>query len=697
MAEAVRNRNKWLIQCLVAIIYCLFALSTQQYASLLEDQPIIWPAAGFAIAVLIRLGLYYALGIFAGAVTAGLVLGYATPLAVINAFGETLMPILAVYLLYFLPFSANFYRLNDYLSLVFASAIAAAVGALFIALMDIYSGLAPLDDAYGIVLSWWMSDMLGIVILTPLLLLYSSVALPKVITKQSIETVLLVAFATFNALIVLIGWDFGLVLTFKSSYLLAIPLLWSILRFGQVMTALIVFEYTLIGIWGLLLKQGFFIGADLQANASLFWAYFMVMGLISLTVSYIVNERNMLYQAINQSQAGNYIFNSRNLQFEFINNATLNALGVPFRKALKLGPVDLKPLYDQQQFRMVLSPLLEKQRAAVSFETMIKAGGDQGLYPAEVHIQNIDYINRDCYFASVIDISERLAKEQQLRLGNQVCELTPQAIMITNKENVIIRVNKAFCDITGYQADEVLGRSPDILNVDRYNKLFYEAFWKRLHDEQLWKGEVYSGRKNGETYLQSLTIKLLHDDQGEIEHYIAMFTDITQEREQALHFKQLAEFDHLTNLANRTLLQQSFKSALALAKRHQKRLAVIYIDLNDFKPVNDTYGHTVGDKVLRQVAERMKACIRGSDTVSRIGGDEFSILLSEVDSMTVCDTMVEKLKAVIAKPVKVGDITVHITASMGTANYPEQGDSLEALLNFADLAMYNDKEKMKQV
>lgn len=354
---------------------------------------------------------------------------------------------------------------------------------------------------------------------------------------------------------------------FQSSYLLAIPLLWSILRFSQIITALIVFENTFIGVWGLIEKQGFFVGMDLQANLILFWAYFMVMALISLIASFIVNERNMLYQAI----------------------------------------------------------------------------------------------------------------------------------MITNKDNLIIRVNKAFCDITGYQADEVLGHHPDILNSDSYNELFYAAFWDRLHDDKVWKGEVYSGRKNGGVYLQSLTIKLLHDEQGQIEHYLAMFMDITQQRSQALHFKQLAEFDHLTILANRVLLQQSFQAALALAKRHDKQLAVLYIDLNDFKPINDTYGHAMGDIVLQHVASRMRNCIRDSDTAARIGGDEFSVLLNDLDDLAICQTMVEKLKQVIAEPITEDEITVQVTASIGVANYPEQGDSLEALLNYADLSMYTDKEKMKQV
>jgi len=695
-ATVVNKRYGWAVQCLVAIIYFLLAISALKYAALVDGETIIWPAAGFAIAALVRLGLRYGIGVLMGALAAGIYTGAPYQELIASTLSDTLVPILTVYLLQFLPFSANFYRLNDYLSLVFAGCIGVMVGTLLCTTVYIYAGLASFGEAYATIMNAWMSDVLGIVIVTPLLLLFTPDALFKVVTRQSIEALLLIAFTTVIALMVLMGWNFGFTMVFKSSYLLAIPLVWSILRFGQMMAALIVFEYTLIGIAGLQLNQGFFVDVNSQANLILFWLYFMVMGLISLTLSYIVNERNMLYQAINQSQAGNYIFNGRDLQFEFINNATLNALGVPFNEALKLGPVDLKPGYDQQQFRKILAPLLKKERTAVSFETMIKTAAGDALYPAEIHIQNIEDMNRDCYFASVIDISERLAKEQQLRLGNQVCELTPQAIMVTDKDNLIIRINKAFSDITGYQADEVLGRHPKILNSDRHKESFYEALWTRLHDDKLWKGEVFSRRKNGEVYLQSLTVKLLHDEQGNIEHYIAMFTDITQEREQALHFKQLAEFDNLTNLPNRIVLQQSFESTLALAKRHKRQLALLYVDLNDFKLINDTYGHAMGDRVLRESARRMKACIRDGDIVSRVGGDEFSVLLNEIEGLAICHRIVEKLKKVIAQPITQGEITVQITASIGVANYPQHGDTLEALLDGADRAMYTDKEKMKK-
>jgi diguanylate cyclase (GGDEF)-like protein/PAS domain S-box-containing protein len=691
MAAVLKKSQVLSYQCLVAAMYCLLSYLTLEYAAFGDGYTVVWPAAGFAIGVLIRFGLQFAVGVFIGALAACLMKDYPTWVSIAIALGDTIAPFLAVYLLRVLPFSSNLYRSNDFLSLVFASGLTATLSTL----IGGNSYLSMVGESSGLLVNWWMSDVLGIVLLTPLLLLYTPVALSKVVTRQSLEALVLIVFSIIIAMIVLRGWDFGVIEQLKSSYLLTIPLVWAILRFGQVMTALLVFEYALIGVWGLTEQQGFFVAQDAQVNLVLFWTYFMVMALISLTISYIVNERNTLYQAINRSQVSSYIFSDQNLRFEFVNNATLEDLGVSFGEALKLGPVDLKPFYEPEQFRVLLEPLSNQEKTSLSFETVIRSA--KGPYPAEVYIQNINHLNRTCYFASVIDISERLEHEQRLRLGNQVCELTPQAIMVTDKDNLIIRVNSAFTDITGYEANEVLGHHPEILNSDRHNQLFYEAFWHRLHHEKLWKGEVYSCRKNGEVYLQSLTIKLVHDLHGEIENYIAMFTDITQEREQAMHFKQLAEIDNLTNLPNRILLQQSFQSAIALAKRNKGELAVLYIDLNDFKPINDTYGHAMGDIVLKKISERMKACVRDSDTVSRIGGDEFSVLLSSIENIENCHALANKIKQAINEPIIDGDISIKLTASIGIACFPNQGDTLEALLNYADLSMYKDKEKMKQV
>jgi len=191
-------------------------------------------------------------------------------------------------------------------------------------------------------------------------------------------------------------------------------------------------------------------------------------------------------------------------------------------------------------------------------------------------------------------------------------------------------------------------------------------------------------------------MKALYNPNGEIENSIVMFTDITQEREESLHIKHLSEHDLLTGLPNRRLLQQEFRFAKAAAKRNSSQLGLLFIDLNDFKPINDKFGHTYGDEVLQVIAYRMQACIREMDMVSREGGDEFIVLVTSIESATACSMLADKLKSVIAKPIMVNDISLSISASIGIASYPEHGDNLEELINIADSAMYAEKKVGKQ-
>lgn len=692
MTQTIRCASRALFkQGLVASLYFLLSILILEYATFPGSNTIIWPAFGFALAVLIRFGIHFALGIFVGAASAGVVAGYPLTVALATGSGDTLGPLAAAYLLNFLPFSPNLYRFNDYVSLIFVALIGAVISALIGGTTFVYTGLVPLEDETLTLIQWWMSDVAGAVLFTPVLLFFRWTTF-SVQIEQTLEALGLLLLAILIASVVLAGLSFGPLEQIQSSYLLTIPLVWSILRFGKFMTAALVAVFVIIGLWGLTQQQGFFTDGT-QANLMLFWTYFIVMALISTAIAYIVNERNMLYEAITDSQVSSYIFNSRNLQFEFVNNATLADLGMTPQQALNAGPIHLKPLYDEQQFRDLLAPLENKQQSLISIETVIES--KQGLYPAEVHIQRIDLISNEYYFVSMLNLSERLEKERQLRLGNQVCELTPQAIMITNRQNTIIRVNSAFTEMTGYTLTEILGQKPALLHSDRHDRAFYQARWQQLHDEGIWKGEVYSRRKSGESYLQNLTIKLLHDHGGNIENYIMMFTDISHERQQALHFKQLAEMDSLTGLPNRTVLGQRFQPMMALAKRNNKHLGLLYIDLNDFKPVNDDHGHAVGDKVLQHVAKTMTDCVRESDIVSRLGGDEFCVLVNEIEHPDSCRVLIEKMKQAIAEPITIDDKVIELTASIGMATFPGQGDTLDALLNFADLSMYADKTHKK--
>lgn len=218
-----------------------------------------------------------------------------------------------------------------------------------------------------------------------------------------------------------------------------------------------------------------------------------------------------------------------------------------------------------------------------------------------------------------------------------------------------------------------------------------------MNNKGLWNGDIYNRRKNSELYLQNMTIKVLHNTLDEVENYIAIFTDITKQHDQAEHLKHLAEHDLLTKLPNRVLLQEKFLFALASAKRHEQKLGLLYLDLNDFKPINDNYGHIIGDIILQEIATRIASCVRETDMAARIGGDEFVILLIDISDQNTCQIMSNKLKKLIAQPVLIENTSHQVKASIGIAIYPEHGDNFDKLLHYSDLAMYQDKDKMKRL
>lgn len=684
-------------QICITVVYFLAAIIALKFAVIEPGNlTLLWPSSGIALVVLIKFGYRYSVGIFGGAFAAGLYVGDPLSVSSLIATGNTLEPMLAVYILRFLPFSATLFRLNDYLSLIIAGSIGAIISALFGTASLLLVNSISASSIPTTVVHWWMGDVLGLALIAPFLLLFNLNTFLHLIQTQFVETLSLVLLSTLIALLVLTNSNLVYIYDFKGTYLLAFPLIWSIVRFSHVVTALIGFQYFVIAVWGLLLHEGIFVDDLLQPHLMLFWAYFIAMALISLSLSYIVSERNTLYQAISISETEIYVYCEGHMKFEFVNNAALTNLGLTLTEALKLTPFSLTPLFTKLQLQELLAPLLNNKHPFVRFET-IHRRRDGSHYPVEVTVQNIEHSSRQCYLASIIDITARLEKEQHRILGNHVCDVSPQAIMIVNKQLSIIRINASFSAMTGYQPRETLGRSPLVLlNSGWHNTKFYRKLWRELKAKGHWQGEIYSRRKNGELFLQDLTIKSLYDSDGEIENSVVMFTDITQEREQSLQIKHLSEHDLLTGLPNRRLLRQKFRFAKADAKRNAGQLGLLFIDLDNFKPINDTYGHTYGDEALQIIANRMRACVREMDIVSREGGDEFIVLVSSNESNAACDILADKIKLAVSKPIIVNDVSLTVTASIGMASYPEHGDTLENLIAVADSAMYAEKKEIKQ-
>jgi diguanylate cyclase (GGDEF)-like protein/PAS domain S-box-containing protein len=285
-----------------------------------------------------------------------------------------------------------------------------------------------------------------------------------------------------------------------------------------------------------------------------------------------------------------------------------------------------------------------------------------------------------------------LKSRKDLVLARKVIESAQDGVMICTRDGTIEFVNPAFETLTGYAASEVLGQNPRILQSGRHDRHFYGEMWDRLLGKGNWQGEIWNRRKNGEIYAEWLTITVLRGDDGEVSQYAAVFSDITERKRMEEKVRNLAYFDALTGLPNRRLLLDRLGQAIANAHRHDHQLALMFLDLDLFKRINDTLGHAAGDAVLQATAARLFSCVREGDTVARIGGDEFVVLLPEIVDAADSAKLAERIIDAVRQPVHYEDRDLYVTTSIGIALYPTDATDLDALMTNADAAMYRSKE-----
>lgn len=279
-----------------------------------------------------------------------------------------------------------------------------------------------------------------------------------------------------------------------------------------------------------------------------------------------------------------------------------------------------------------------------------------------------------------------------LQLAERVIESSFEGIMVTDKNARIEFVNPAFTHLTGYGPEEVIGRTPEVLSSGRHDSEFYTRLWQSLEHHGYWRGEIWNRRKTGELYLELLTITAITDDNDNATHYAGLFTDITQNRKNEEQIRQLAYYDALTGVPNRRLLEDRLDHAIRHAHRTKQLLAVMFMDLDKFKDVNDRLGHATGDELLVQFTARVRSCLREDDTLARLGGDEFIILLPEVKSPEAVLNVAERLVRASAPDYVINGHHLAVSTSIGISLYPGDGKTSEELLNGADIAMYQAKQ-----
>jgi diguanylate cyclase (GGDEF)-like protein/PAS domain S-box-containing protein len=289
----------------------------------------------------------------------------------------------------------------------------------------------------------------------------------------------------------------------------------------------------------------------------------------------------------------------------------------------------------------------------------------------------------------------QLAVEKQLTLHATAFRNAHDGITLTDASGNILDVNPAFSRITGWERSEVIGRNPRVLKSGRHDREFYEAMWKCLNDTDSWRGEIWNRNKYGEVYPELLSISAVRDSNGNLTNYVAVFSDIGRLKAQESQLTQMAYYDPLTELPNRTLLADRLVQGIAQTRRNASLMAVCYLDLDGFKLINDTWGHGAGDSVLIEISNRMRQIVRGGDTVARLGGDEFVLLMLGFASEAECHEAIRRLQAQIALPLTVLPEAVSISASVGVTLFPNDDEDPDTLLRHADQAMYRAKQAGK--
>ena len=299
------------------------------------------------------------------------------------------------------------------------------------------------------------------------------------------------------------------------------------------------------------------------------------------------------------------------------------------------------------------------------------------------------------------DITNRKKSEEKLKLAASVFTHAREGIIITDAAAIIVDLNDAFTATTGYSRNEAIGMNPRILQSGRQSAEFYADMWKALKKDNFWSGEIWNRRKNGEVYAEMKTISAVCDEHGMTTHYVSLGNDITRLKEHQFQLERIAHYDILTNLPNRSLLSDRLSQTMLQCKRHGQSLAVVFLDLDGFKAVNDVYGHDVGDELLISLSHRMKEALREGDSLARIGGDEFVAVLASltdlIHSTTVedCAPVLKRLLLAASEPVTIDDIVLNVSASIGVTFYPQDNVDADLLMRHADQAMYVAKESGK--
>lgn len=799
---------------------------------------IIWIPGGLGVASLLIGGQKYWPALLTGSLLARLALGNAVLPSVFVALSNTIEPLLVVSILRqgFVREYWNSHRFDpalthpcDYCWLALAGALAAVVAALIGVTAfwqaDILTGqLFPAS-----LLHWWMGNTLGIILVTPLILVWRKAPSDWFKRQRALETLVCFGLAFLTGQFIFLGWFIDVIGNFVNGFIVFFFVVWSAVRFGRHGVLLVIGMTALQALLGAVNGIGYFAADIAQTGLVNLWLYLLELTVVGITLALIITARTRAENELRVSEerwkfalegAGDGVWDW-NLQTHeiflsprckdilnfpqdeqkssdqdwkstihpadhervmadlqahlegraasFINEHRIRYKNNNWKWLVTRGMVvgrseDGKPLrmigthrdistYKQMQWAQVHTileaspecmllvdadgiilfanqvaahifayPIAEliglnvdalvppfaradhSQRRAefmrnphprpIGINNRLFATRKNGTeFPVEISLSPVELDHRLIVIACVIDITERKQSEQKLQLSATVYRAIGEAIMIADSNNRIIAINPAFTQLTGYTEQEAVGRSTKLLKSGRHDMAFYRDLWHTLEKTGRWQGEVWNRRKNGEEYFEWLMINTIYDSNGEVQQRIAIFSDITDQKLAEQTIWKQANFDSLTGLPNRRLFQDRLEQGIKKNHRTGLPMALMLLDLDRFKEVNDTLGHDMGDILLKEGARRLSSCVRETDTVARLGGDEFTIILSELLDPGNVERIAQDILKKLAEPFHLKHEVAYVSASIGITLYPNDGEGIDTLLKNADQAMYASKNQ----
>ncbi|MDO8350821.1 MAG: PAS domain S-box protein [Gallionella sp.] len=401
-------------------------------------------------------------------------------------------------------------------------------------------------------------------------------------------------------------------------------------------------------------------------------------------------QKELEYQTIVQTTTdGFWIASTRDARFLDANEAYCRMIGYSRDELLSMHIFDVEANESTEETAAHIRAIMESKHDLFETQHRHKQGH---LVQIEASVSYSE-TRGGVFFVFVRDISTRKRYQEELALAASVFNASSASILITDADNRIVSVNPAFTTITGYEPDEVIGRMPSLLSSGKQSQAFYHTMWQSLKRDKHWHGELWNRRKDGQMYAEQLTVNVIVNKDGSVHRYVAIFSDITEKKQAEDLMWRQANYDTVTNLPNRRLFLDRLDQEIKKCRRSTLFLALLFIDLDRFKEINDTYGHDTGDQLLIEAARRLNSCVRSSDTVARLGGDEFTVILAELTETTKIEMVADNILEILEQPFYINEVSMQISGSIGIALYPSDASDANELITKADNAMYAAKRR----